>query len=260
VTTPQSRQEALYEAIHDDYSRNLYDAPSTAYRDRFIHAPMFAGLDLNGAVMAEVMCGDGPATTYVKERFPAAACHGYDLSPAACAAYSARTGFTAVRHDIIGGALPPAAFDVVAVVGGLHHVVADLDAVVANIHGSLKPGGVFTMMEPNRDYVLEIVRRVWYRFDRYFDERSEAALSYPELSARFGALFEERAVTYGGGPAYFLVLMNMVFRIPQSWKRLYAPALMLAERAWRSVPVRQTQAFFVAQWVKPARPSKAPGR
>jgi SAM-dependent methyltransferase len=246
----QARQEALYDAIHDDYSRHLYDDRSTQYRDRFINAPLFAGIDLDGKRLAEVMCGDGPATTFAKRTSATVACEGYDISARACDAYRQQTGFPAHHHDLIATPLPAASFDVVAIVGGLHHVVGNLDTVVRNIHHSLKSGGILTMMEPNRDYVLELGRRAWYRFDKYFDASSEAALSYPRLRVQFQSLFTERRVVYGGGPAYFLVLMNMMFRIPQSWKRVYSPALMQAERAWSRLPTRYVQAFFVAQWIK----------
>lgn len=248
--TTQERQQAHYEAIHEDYSRHMYDAESTAYRDRFINGPLFAGIDLHGKRLAEIMCGDGPATMFAKTRSATVACEGYDLSPTACKTYSERTGCPGYVHDIITSHLPTAAFDVVVVVGGLHHVVGNLDAVVRNIHRALKPGGMLTMMEPNREYALEIGRRIWYRFDKYFDESSEAALSYSELIGRFGSLFTERSVVHCGGPAYFLVLQNMVFRIPQSWKRVYSPLLMQIERAWAHIPTRYAQAFFVAQWVK----------
>ena len=248
--TTQERQQAHYEAIHEDYSRHMYDAQSTAYRDRFINGPLFAGIDLNGKRLAEIMCGDGPATIFAKSLSSSVACQGYDLSPTACSAYTTRTGSPSHVHDIITKPLPTAAFDVIVVVGGLHHVVANLDAVIRNIHQGLKPGGVLTMMEPNRAYVLEFGRRLWYRFDKYFDESSEAALSHTDLIARFGSLFAERSVVHCGGPAYFLVLQNMVFRIPQLWKRIYAPLMMQLERAWALVPTRFAHAFFVAQWVK----------
>jgi len=250
MTSSQDRQKALYEQIHDDYSRNLYDERSMEYRDRFIHEPMFAGLDLDGRRLGELMCGDGPATEFAKRRWPSVRCQGYDISPRACAAYTERTGFPAHSFDIITAPLPTSAFDVIAIVGGLHHVVGDLDPVIRNIHQALAPGGILTMMEPNRDYVLESVRRLWYRFDKYFDETAEAALSYPDLRARFHAMFDERRVDYRGGPAYFLVLMNMVFRIPGSWKGAYSPALMQLERVWTKMPTPYSKAFFVAQWAK----------
>ena len=250
MTSSQDRQQALYDEIHDDYSRNLYDEWSMRYRDRFIHTPMFAGLDLNGKRFAELMCGDGPATDFARRQWPAVECHGYDISARACAAYSERTGFPADRCDIITTPLPAAGFDVIAVVGGLHHVVRDLAPVVRNIHQALTPGGMLVMMEPNRDYFLEWVRRIWYRFDKYFDETTEAALSYRAVRSRFDAEFEERCVAYGGGPAYFLVLMNMLFRIPGSWKSFYSPGLMQLERAWCAIPTAHAQAFFVAQWLK----------
>ena len=163
------RQQELYETIHDEYNRHLYDDTSNAYRDQFINANMFRGLDLNDCDVAEIMCGIGQATQYIKSRYPTARCRGYDISRSACEEYTRVTGCPATVSDIIANPLPESQFDAIAVVGGLHHVSAARDQVIANIHAALRPGGLLVMMEPNADYVLEAARKIWYRRDRFFD-------------------------------------------------------------------------------------------
>jgi SAM-dependent methyltransferase len=243
-------QQALYEAIHDDYSRHLYDPTSNAYRDTFINSALFEGLDLESKQFAEIMCGNGQATLYARDRFPNARCQGFDISRAACAGYTRWTGAPGNVSDIIVDKLPAEAFDVIAVVGGLHHVGEHVEAVIRNVHQALKPSGVFTMMEPNKDYFLEAARRLWYRNDRYFDANMEAAISYPALRRSCAHLFEERSARHLGGPAYFLILMSMVLRVPLGLKPYIAPPLMRIERAWNLIPARQAHAIFVAQWKK----------
>jgi hypothetical protein len=39
------------------------------------------------------------------------------------------------------------------------------------------------MLEPNRAFALEGVRRLWYRLDKYFDAGTERALTPSELLA-----------------------------------------------------------------------------
>jgi SAM-dependent methyltransferase len=248
VTQPS--QQVLYEEIHDEYVRHLYDKTSNAYRDAFINSALFNGVDLDGKTMAEIMCGNGQATLYAKSRFPSLNCHGFDISRRACDDYTRSTGFPATVSDILTEPLPREAFDAIVVVGGFHHVVRELDAAMTNVHNALRPGGVLLMMEPNSDYVLESLRRIWYRADRYFDADDERALSYRTLHARYRDKFDERGVWHRGGPGYFLILMSMVFRIPLSAKRYFAPPLMVLETMWNLIPFRRAHAFFAAQWTK----------
>ena len=49
VSTKPNPQKAHYEAIHDAYEAHYYDAPSMAYRDRFIYGPLVKRLDLSEA-------------------------------------------------------------------------------------------------------------------------------------------------------------------------------------------------------------------
>ena len=156
----QSSQQALYERIHDEYVRHHYDATSNAYRDAFNNCSLFEGLDLNGKSMAEIMCGNGQATLFAKSRFPGVHCQGFDISRRACEEYTQWTGFPATASDILTEPLPREAFDVIAVIGGLHHVIRGLDAAMTNVHAALRPGGTLMMMEPNSDYVLESIRKL----------------------------------------------------------------------------------------------------
>jgi SAM-dependent methyltransferase len=245
-----SRQQELYESIHDEYSRHLYDDTSNAYRDQFINAAMFKELDLNHCDVAEIMCGIGQATQYIQSRYPTARCRGYDISRSACEDYTRVTGCPATVCDIVAEPLPESQFDTIVVVGGLHHVASERDKVIASIHAALKPGGILVMMEPNADYVLEAVRKIWYRRDRFFDADSEQALSYGRLRKDYAHLFDEKRASHLGGPGYFVILMSLVLRIPLKAKPLIAPVFMQIEKIWNRIPVRQAHAIFVAQWKK----------
>jgi SAM-dependent methyltransferase len=250
-----SSQQELYETIHEEYRRHLYDDTSNAYRDEFINAAMFDGLDLSNSDVAELMCGIGQATNYVQGRFVGVRCSGYDISRSACADFTRATGCPATACDLLAEPLPRDRFDAIVVVGGLHHLAGSHAKLVANIHAALREGGTFVMMEPNADYALESIRKIWYRKDRFFDADSEQALRYHALYDKHSSYFEQRRLTYLGGPAYFLILMSLVLRIPLWAKPVIAPPLMLLERAWNLIPVRQAHAIFVAQWVKKATSS-----
>jgi SAM-dependent methyltransferase len=247
--TSTNRQKDHYETIHDIYSDHYYDAASMEYRDRFVHERLMNGCR-PGQHMVELMCGDGAVTRYAAAKHPGCTFEGYDISPIACAAYFEATGWPAKELDIVNNALPSGVFDRVVVSAGLHHVAHHLPETLENIHQSLKPGGVLAMFEPNANYFLEFARRFWYRFDDYFEDETEQALDYRLMREQFNKLFEERAVEFAGGPAFFLVFNSMIFRIPKWLKARYASPFMAAEVLWNKLPSRYPHAYFVAQWAR----------
>jgi hypothetical protein len=129
--------------------------------------------------------------------------------------------------------------------------VMDLCTAFANIDRLLNPRGRLIMMEPNADFVLEPLRKLWYRTDKkHFDADSEHALSHPRLAREFAGALRPVGVTYVGGPAYFLLLQNWVMRIPNGSKPWMAPALMTVERLYHKLPGKLPFASFVACWQK----------
>src|SRR5687767_2983809 len=164
-----SRQKAHYERIHDDYEAHYYDESSIAYRREFVYDELFDGLDFNGKTVADLACGSGFNSLEVLARFPHAHVVGFDISEKACATYRTLTGREAQELDLTAGQLLGERFDVAMIFGGLHHCARDLPETFKTVAGLLKPGGLFLLYEPNRRYVLEGARQLWYRFDRYFD-------------------------------------------------------------------------------------------
>src|SRR5262245_36293910 len=164
------RQQQHYETIHDDYERHYYDASSMAFRSRFVYDVLFDGIDLNGKLVADLASGSGHNSLAVLHRFPGARVVGIDISPKACASYERLTGSKAYQLDLTAGRAPGITVDVAMVVGGLHHCVSDLPATLRTIAGIVRPRGLLLMFEPNREYLLEGARRLWYRLDRYFEQ------------------------------------------------------------------------------------------
>jgi SAM-dependent methyltransferase len=235
-------QKRHYEEIHSDYERHYYDASSMAFRRRFVEEVMFAGLDLNDSHVADLASGSGHNSRSLLARFPKACVTGFDISPSACAAYRVNVGRDC--HECYQGPL----FNIAMVQGGLHHCVSDLDATLRTVGSMLRPGGILLMWEPNKMCFLETARRLWYRFDHYFEAGTEAALDHDEVLRRAGGLFEAIDVRYLGGPAYFLVLNSLLFRIPTAVKRLMAPPLFAIEGAYNRLPARVLFPCFIARW------------
>jgi SAM-dependent methyltransferase len=245
-------QAAHYDDILEDYDRHYYDEHSRAYRERHILTPLLQGLDLGGQRVADLASGSGETSLFLARTFPGVQCTGFDISPEACRRYRERTGRPAREFDLTAGRPAGEPYDAAIIMGGLHHCASDLPAALRTVAAMLRPGGLFLMFEPNREYVLEAARRLWYRMDRYFDAQHEAALAHGALLAAAGGAFECRRLQYFGGPAFFLVYNSLVFRVPHAVKAATAPALLRAEQVYNRVSPKWMCASFLAQWVRRA--------
>lgn len=243
-----ARQQAHYQAIHDDYEQHYYDGPSMAFRRRFVYDLMFEGQDFNGRQVADLACGSGHNSLAILEHFPRAEVTGFDVSPRACEAYRRIVGRDAVLMDLTAGSPSGRPVDVAIIFGGLHHCTSDLDGTFRTIAALLRPGGLLLMCEPNRECYLEGFRRLWYRLDRYFEPTTEHALSHGDILRQAGDHFAALDCRYLGGPAYFLILNSLVLRVPLGLKSALSRPLFAVEQAYNRLPGRFWFPYFVARW------------
>ena len=244
----ERQQQQHYDTIAADYEAHYSDEWSVEYRRRFIYEPMFAGLNLAGLQVLDAMCGSGQTTSYLLAR--GANVTGLDISNEVIDTFQSRwTDASAVKRSLLDSGLPDNSFDCVAVVGGLHHVHPNVKAAVREIHRVLKPGGHFCFMEPHSGTLPDVVRKVWYRFDRFFSD-NEAAIDVSALQRDFRESFELRKVNYLGNVAFLLVLNSLIFRIPPKSKKFFAPLLMKLEPLINTFQTKLTSCFVVTQWQK----------
>ena len=248
--TAANTQARHYDAIIDDYDRHYYDRFSLRYRERFILEPLLEGIDLRGKRVADLASGSGETSVYLTRTVKGVELTGFDISPEACRRYREKVGRPAYEIDLTKGVYDGERFDAAIVMGGLHHCVANLPQTLCAIAAMLQPGGMLLMFEPNRDYLLEVLRRLWYQRDRYFDSHNEGALSHDSLLKAGGGAFACESVKYFGGPAFFFVYNSLIFRLPHSVKAIASPALLAAEAVYNQVPVRSIFASFLARWTR----------
>jgi SAM-dependent methyltransferase len=251
MTLDSERQKVHYERIHNEYEAHYFDDESNEYRRRFMLGPLVSGIDLNGKLLADLASGSGHNTLLLRDQFPELRAEGFDISSDACRDYQKHTGFPGHQTDLTKPGSVSAfegRFDAALVIGGLHHCVADLPTTIDNVARLLRPGAHFMMFEPNAGYALESARKLWYKNDHLFDAETERALTHRELTELAGDRFEVELVEHLGGPAYFLVLNSMVFRIPKSIKRRIAGPTMAVESVWNKATRPFTSAYFVARW------------
>jgi SAM-dependent methyltransferase len=244
----ERQQQEHYDRIAADYEAHYSDEWSVEYRRRFIYEPMFEGVKLDGMQVLDAMCGSGQTTSYLLAR--GANVTGLDISNEVIDTFQSRwTRANVVKRSLLDSGLPDNSFDCVAVVGGLHHIHPNVKAAVREIHRVLKPGGHFCFMEPHSGSLPDLVRKVWYRFDRFFSD-NEAAIDVSLLQRDFREGFELTKVDYLGNIAFLLVLNSLIFRIPPKSKRFFAPLLMRLEPWVNKLQTKLTSCFVVTQWQK----------
>ena len=126
------------------------------------YLPLVPGLTeqlTTGARVADVACGTGKALLALASAFPASTFIGYDLDATALAlarTASATLGLTNITFESADAAelSVDEPFDVAFVFNAIHDQAAPA-AVLARIHDSLVPGGIFVMDEPRVSSHLE---------------------------------------------------------------------------------------------------------
>lgn len=78
------------------------------------------------------------------------------------------------------------------------------------IHGMIEPGGLSCLVEPHRESVLDLARRIWYRLDGRTVADGEAAVDLEALKRQNVHRFAFEREVYSGSPAWFLILNSMV--------------------------------------------------
>jgi len=210
---------------------------------------MFKGLDLNGKIVADLACSSGYNSKFILDQYPIKKVFGFDISKMACNAYKKNTGSDAYVLDLTIGDYPyDIKFDVAIIIGGLHHCIVNLQGTFETIEKLLKPNGYLLMVEPNSNCILELVRKIWYKYDGYFESNTERALDHHKLFSNYGKNFKLLDIKYQGGPAYFIIYNSLVFRIPLRMKRYIARPLMQLEYLYNKLPGKFLFPYFIARW------------
>ncbi|MCE7873429.1 class I SAM-dependent methyltransferase [bacterium CPR1] len=224
------------------------DPTSREYRDRFLHAPLFAGLSLTGMRALDAMSGSGSLSDYLQRS--GARVTGLDISPTQIAMYQKKLpGCQAVCGSMLESGLPDASFDLVAVVGGLHHLHPNVLTAIDEVHRLLRPGGYFCFTEPHTGSLPDVLRQLWYRFDPLFEE-NEAAIDVGLLKRANQQRFTFEIENYVGNVAYIVVLNSMVLRLPVGLKKYYAGPAMRLESLLNRILPRLLACYTLCRWRK----------
>ncbi|MCD2450819.1 class I SAM-dependent methyltransferase [Methylicorpusculum oleiharenae] len=95
-------------------------------------------------------------------------------------------------------------FDLIILIGGLHHVYSRTQDILKNLRNSLLPGGYFLSFEPTHDnWLARRIRQRVYKSNDLFDDDTEQGFEYRDLDRYFkNAGYEKVDEVYPGLIAY----------------------------------------------------------
>ena len=77
-------------------------------------------------------------------------------------------------------------YDLIILIGGLHHVPQYCQSVVKNLYEHLIPGGYFISMEPTQNnFLFRKIREFIYQKNPLFDAKTERAFNFAEYNQSF---------------------------------------------------------------------------
>jgi SAM-dependent methyltransferase len=82
--------------------------------------------------------------------------------------------------------VPLSKYDLIIIIGGLHHVPFHVDAVLDSLHGALNDDGYFIYFEPTHNNILfKKIRERIYRKNAFFDNDTERAFELDQINDTF---------------------------------------------------------------------------
>jgi len=244
----ETLQKEHYERIAADYDAHYNDAYSQQYMRKFIYEPLLAGIEISGKKVLEAMSGGGQLTQTLLDK--GAKVIGLDISHAQTANFRRRhKNAEVICASMLNSGIKDESFDIVIVIGGLHHLPPKTSEGLREIHRILKKGGYLCFMEPHSESVADYLRNFWYKRDSLFAE-NEAAINVSKLRREFADSFEFKSELFLGNVAYLLVMNSLVFRVPLRLKPIYSPSLIFAEKILNPILGKPLSCFVVAQWRK----------
>jgi ubiquinone/menaquinone biosynthesis C-methylase UbiE len=232
-------QQAHYDAIANAYIANLA-YPHTLEYSAYLDSALLKRLDaVEGYCVLEVCCGQGDALKLIGSKLGNSV--GLDVSHSmlkAAQAVHSDEKFAFVQGDATHMPLADSCFDMVVMLGGIHHV-PERAALFSEVFRVLKPGGRFVFREPVSDFFLwQWLRAVIYKISPMLDEKTERPLLWQEtvpILEKAGFTLKSWR-TFGG--LGFILLMNS--------------DVLYFNRAFRWIPgIRTITKAFVAfdEWI-----------
>jgi SAM-dependent methyltransferase len=225
-------QRHHYDRVADGYLANL-TYPHTREYSAYLDRALFAVVgDESLGTVAEICCGAGEGLQLLGRRVARGI--GIDVSTrmleAAVESFAGDPTRVFVQGDATRLPLKSAAFDTVAILGGIHHV-NDRDALFGEVARILKPGGRLLFREPVDDFVLwRLIRAVVYRMASSLEADTEHPIRHRHTADALARAGLRLTTWQTHGFLSYCFLMNAdVLPINRVWQ--YVPGVRGLTRA-----------------------------
>lgn len=171
-------------------------------------------LKRNASIAAEVgrvlepMCGMAEGHEILsKNLVPSFDYYGFDYSENMVEiAKGLKPGLKIEWNDVTSYQATDDLFDLIILIGGLHHVYSRTEDVLNKLGKSIRPGGYFLSFEPtHNNWLTRRVRQRIYKSNELFDDDTEQGFEYRDLESHFkSAGYEKIDEVYPGLLAYVL--------------------------------------------------------
>jgi SAM-dependent methyltransferase len=211
-----------------------------------------------GCSVLEPMCGFAAGreilSTYLGVPF---SYRGFDYSTAIIDSLKASNPNLVVNHSDVTRFEADSEYDIIILIGGLHHVPDQANQVVSRLGRALKPGGYFINFEPTNGNPLFTLAREWiYRRNSLFDAETERGFpirAYYNMFERAGLRYVDSI--YPGLLAYVLYYNPDAFPMLNVGGPWLVQALWWLERPFRRSAIGRTLSFAtLALWQRPELP------
>lgn len=258
MTSLVERQREHFNSIADTYFSARLDANHRALKhliwSEFLRDKSL--LKTPNLSVLDAMCGYADANGILREHLGGdIAYSGFDYSDEVIARVRREHPDLDVWQADATEFRPGRSYDLVVLIGGLHHVHHAASRALGNLAAAIRPGGHFLSFEPTHgNRVFGAVRDAIYRRNALFDAATERGFSVSELFAMFEGVGLERVdVLYPG------LLSYMLYYNPDAFPKLNVGSpravrfLFSLERPFmRSVAARTLSFATLSLWRKPA--------
>ena len=142
-----------------------------------------------GLSVLDAMCGYADAYAIVREHLSSDFDYsGFDYSDEVVALVRHENPGLRIEHADVTRFSPARTYDLVIVLGGLHHIRHAAADTVKRLAGAIRPGGWFLSLEPTHgNRLFGTLRKAIYRRNPLFDAATEQDFAVGELMAMFEA-------------------------------------------------------------------------
>lgn len=262
------RQREHFNSIADRYhqgrqaSNHLY-LKDLMWRDVFSH---FQNLKDSHLDVLEPMCGFCDGYELIRRHLSSDIRYqGYDYSDAVVESVKRDNPDLDVWQADATKFKPAVnSYDLIILIGGLHHTPLDAQAIVKNLAPSLRTGGLFISYEPTHGNPLfQMVRDGIYKKNSLFDEQTERAFPVSALEKLFtDAGLRSELICYPGLLSYVMYYNPDAFpALNVGGKSLVSSLYAFDKLFYRNAVGRALSFATLSVWSKPPdiqSPSQSP--